>query len=78
MAGRFGTGALVGIGLTRLGPIGPAAGVSLGATATMGDALYGITNGADNPEQVLRNIFGENTPGMPSNRPDRTMCTCRS
>lgn len=76
VAGRFGTGALVGIGLSRSGPIGPAAGVSLGVIAAMGDALHGISNGADNPEQVLRNIFGENAPAIPANRPNRTECLC--
>lgn len=75
-AGRFGTGALIGYGLSKVGPIGPTAGVSLGVMAAMGDALHGVSNGADNPEQVLRNIFGENAPEIPSNRPDRTICTC--
>ena len=77
MAGRFGTGAVVGFGLGRVGPFGLAGGLSMGAMAAMGDALHGVANGADNPEQILRNIFGENAPGIPSNRPDRTVCSCR-
>jgi hypothetical protein len=77
MAGRFGTGAVVGFGLGRVGPFGLAGGLSMGAMAAMGDALHGVANGADNPEQVLRNIFGENAPDIPSNRPDRTVCSCR-
>ena len=77
LAGRFGTGALVGFGLSRVGPFGFAGGVSMGAMTAMGDALHGVSNGADNPDQVLRNIFGENAPGVPTNRPNRTICSCR-
>jgi RHS repeat-associated protein len=76
LTGRFGTGVGIGYGLSQVGPFGLAGGISLGVVAAMGDALHGVSNGADNPEQVLRNIFGENAPGIPSNRPDRTVCSC--
>ena len=77
MAGRFGAGVLVGGGLSRAGPFGFAGGLSMGTMAAMGDALHGVSNGADHPEQVLRNIFGENLPRMELTNPNRTACGCR-
>lgn len=77
VTGRFGAGLLTGAAMSRVGPFGFAGGMSMGAAAAMGDALHGVQNGADNPEQVLRNIFGENAPAVPSNAPNRTVCGCR-
>ena len=65
VAGRFVFGVRLGAGLSSMGPFGFASGLSMKTMAAMGDALHGVANGAVNPEQVLRSIFGENAFAIP-------------